>query len=58
MAILHCEIIGRLYRKIGGIDLFMYGFWDYWKHNILNQIRLAKSADCLPECTPGDLLGQ
>jgi hypothetical protein len=26
----------------------MYRFWDYWKHNILNQKRLAKSEDNLP----------
>ena len=43
---------------MGGIDESMYGFWDYWKHNILNQKRIAKSDDVLPECTPGDLLGQ
>jgi hypothetical protein len=28
------------------------------EHNILNEKRLVKSEDVLPECTPGDLLGQ
>jgi hypothetical protein len=36
-------MIDRLYRRIGGIDLSMYGLRDYWKHNILNQIRERKT---------------
>jgi hypothetical protein len=43
-----------------GFNASMYGFWDYWKHNILNQIMLAKSEDCLHREFPNvdDLLTQ
>jgi hypothetical protein len=41
-------MIGGFYRRMGRIDVSMYGFWDYWKHNILIQISLAKSDDCVP----------
>lgn len=40
--------IGALYRRVDGFNASMYGFWDYWKHDILIQIGLAKSEDCWP----------
>jgi prenyltransferase beta subunit len=37
--------IGGLCRRVEGFSESMYGFWDYWKHNILLQTRLTKSED-------------
>jgi hypothetical protein len=49
--------VGGLYRKKWVLCIYVR-FLDYCKHNILNQIRLDEMHDSLPECTPGDLLGQ
>jgi hypothetical protein len=35
------------YRRVDEFNVSMYGFWDYWKHNILIQIRLDKNARLL-----------
>ena len=44
---------------MGGIDESLEGNWSIsLEYNILNEKRLAKMLDSLPECTPVDLLGQ
>ncbi len=50
MAILHCGNNRWVISKMDGFNVSMYGFWDYWKHNILIPTGLAKSDDCLPFC--------
>ena len=48
MTLLHCGNSRWIISKINRLNVLVYGFWCYWKHNILIQIGLAKSEDSLP----------